>query len=60
MVDRIPSTCRTFEYQELKIDSDGSESSVPIAPKESKQIDPAVILQSLVLVLRVGRKVVVK
>ena len=47
MVDRIPSTCRggyiqyrTFEYQELKIDCDRSESSVPIAPKESKQIDP--------------------
>ena len=33
--------CRTFEYQELKIGSDGSESSVPIASKESKQIDPA-------------------
>ena len=32
--------CRNFEYQELKIDSDGSESDVPIAPKESKQIDP--------------------
>ena len=32
--------CRTFEYQELKIDSSGSESNVPIAPKESKQIDP--------------------
>ena len=29
---------RTFEYQELKIDSVGSESNVPIAPKESKQI----------------------
>ena len=33
--------CRTFEYQELKIGSDGSESSVSIAPKESKQIDLA-------------------
>ena len=33
--------CRNFEYQELKIDSDGSECNVPIAPKESKQIDPA-------------------
>ena len=33
--------CRTFGYQELKIDSDGSECSVPIAPKESKQIDSA-------------------
>ena len=33
--------CRTFEYQELKIDSGGSESNVPVAPKESKQIDPA-------------------
>ena len=33
--------CRTFEYQELKIDSGGSESNVPIAPKEPKQIDPA-------------------
>ena len=32
---------RTFEYQELKIGSDGSESSVLIASKESKQIDPA-------------------
>ena len=33
--------CRTFEYQELKIGSDGSESSFPVASKESKQIDPA-------------------
>ena len=33
--------CRTSEYQELKIDSDGSEFNVPIAPKEWKQIDPA-------------------
>ena len=33
--------CRTFEYQELKIDSDGSESNVPIVPKKSKQINPA-------------------
>ena len=33
--------CRAFEYQELKIGSDGSESSVPIASKESKQMDPA-------------------
>ena len=33
--------CGTFEYQKLKIDSDGSECSVPIAPKESKQIDSA-------------------
>ena len=33
--------CRTFEHQELKIDSDGSESNASIAPKESKQIDPA-------------------
>ena len=33
--------CRTFKYQELKIDSDGSESNVPIAPKGMKQIDPA-------------------
>ena len=32
---------RTFEYQGLKIDSVGSESNLPIAPKESKQIDPA-------------------
>ena len=47
--------CRTFEYQELKIDSGGSESNVPMAPKESKQID-----QALVLVFRIARKVVVK
>ena len=47
--------CRTFEYQELKIDSSGSESYVPIAPKESKQID-----QALVLVFRIARKLVVK
>ena len=33
--------CRTFEYQELKIGSDGSESSFPVASKESKQIDTA-------------------
>ena len=33
--------CRTFEYQELKIDSDGSESNVPIAPRGMKQIDIA-------------------
>ena len=33
--------CRTYEYQELKRDSDGSESNAPITQKESKQIDPA-------------------
>ena len=26
--------CRTFEYQGLKVDSDGFESNAPIVPKE--------------------------
>ena len=55
VVEEVISNCRTFEYQKLKIDSGGSESNVPIAPKESKQID-----QALVLVFRIARKVVVK
>ena len=33
--------CRTFEYQERKVDSDGSKSNAPILPKESKQVNPA-------------------
>ena len=33
--------CRTFEYQELKVNKDGSGSNNPIAPKVSKQINPA-------------------
>lgn len=41
VAEEVSSICRTFEYQKLKIDSDESESSAPITPKESKQIDPA-------------------
>ena len=55
VVEEVISNCRTFEYQKLKIDSGGSESNVPIAPKESKKID-----QALLLVFRIARKVVVE
>ena len=52
--------CRAFEYQELKIDSDGSESNVAIAPKGMKQIDPAGNTSDASIGFRVARKVVVK
>ena len=50
--------CKTFEYQEFKID--GSESNAPIVFKESQQIDPAGSNSVTNIGFQSSKKVVVK